>query len=496
MEAVSLDRELVFVEIAGMTLRKQLLIGSVTAAAVVGILGTLAIEGVRARDRRIALERASAAAIVDHMKDACDASPNWFLAGPREGRPTPEELAQPDADVYTKRPDTKPRPFEFFAFDETFRGMTTAAPRFPDNLRVALKSGSEVASESWKGPDGTGVQTARWTAWPKSECAILLFRAAPSPHQRLEQAGIFTGLFVLTLAVASVVGSPTERRATTVAHAMRESARNNYAAVLPAPGNDEITSINALFNDAAAQLRQRFNELREQQEALRRLSAETDTDVIAPLAAVPQRLGDILRSVSLTPAVREQTQAALRDAQTVALRGANLVVAARLRDRDAPAAAESVDLTALVTKVVSEHEMFAHAFGVNLSATVPSAAVMATGDPLLFEAALTNLVDNAIRYNKPGGAVLVDLDGEARGHFRLIVSDDGVGVNDAMLKYVNGVRRFRGDERRRHREDEVGLGLAIVHEVTGRAHIGLSFRRKDNGGLEVTLEFRTAPSAG
>src|SRR6185436_14658635 len=99
-----------------MTLRKQLLAGSAFAAAAVAIAGTLAIEALRARDRRIQLERASAAAVTEHSKEACDASPNWYLAGPREGRPSKEELAQPDADVYTKRPDTKPRFFEFFAF--------------------------------------------------------------------------------------------------------------------------------------------------------------------------------------------------------------------------------------------------------------------------------------------------------------------------------------------------------------------------------------------
>ncbi|TAK16985.1 MAG: hypothetical protein EPO35_04290 [Acidobacteria bacterium] len=472
-----------------MTLRRQLLIGSTIAAALVAVSGTLAIEALRARDRRIALERTAAAAITEHQKEACDASPNWFLAGPREGRPTKEELAQPDADVYTKRPDMKARPFEYFAFDEEFRGVTTAAPRFPDTLRAALKSGNEFASESWRGPDGTGVMTARWTNWRPSECAILLFRAAPPPHQTWERTGIFSGLFAAVFVVAFFVGLPTTTRATTVAHAMRNSARDEYAAVLPAPGSDEITSINALFNDAAAGIRQRSTEIREQQEAIRRLSTETTNDVVVPLTAVPERLGDVLRSVSLTPVVREQMQAALRDAQTVALHAGNLVTAARLRDRDAVASTDSVDLTALVTKVVSEYEMFAHAFGVKLSATVPDAAVMATGDALLFEAALANLVDNAIRYNRPGGSAIVDLDGDPRGKFRLIVSDDGVGVNDATLKYFNGIRRFRGDERRKHRQDEVGLGLAIVHEVTGRAKIGLSFRRKDNGGLEVTLKF-------
>lgn len=463
--------------------------GSAVAATVVAILGTIAIEMLRARDRRIQLERAAAAAVTDHQKDACDASPNWFLAGPREGRPTKEELAQPDADVYTKRPDTKPRFFEFFGFDEEFKGVSTAAPRFPEALRVALKSGNEFASQSWQGPEGLGVETARWTAWRPSECAILLFRAAPPPHQRLEWAGILLALFTATFVAVFLIGTPAERRTRSVAAAMRGSARGDYAVSVPMPGSDEVASISAIFSEAAAGIRHRSAEIREQQDALRRLSEETAHDIVTPLRAVPQRIADVLMSVSLTPAVREQMFAALRDAQTIALSGANLVMATRLRDRDAGIQAGSVDLTSTVTKVVSEYAMLAAAFGVRLSASVPDAAVMATGDPELFESALANLVDNAIRYNKPGGSVVVDLDGDPRGRFTLVVTDDGVGVNDAMLKYVNGVRRFRGDERRKHRQDEVGLGLAIVHEVTGRARIGLGFRRKDNGGLEVTLNF-------
>lgn len=463
--------------------------GSAVAAAVIAIAGTLAIELVRARDRRIALERASAAAVIEHQKDACDASPNWYLAGPREGRPSKEELAQPDADVYTKRPDTKPRPFEYFAFDEEFKGVSTAAPRFPDSLRLALKSGNEFASESWRGPEGLGVQTARWTAWRQSECAVLLFRSAPPPHQNLERAETFIALFAATFIVVFFAGAPTEKRTRSVALAMRGSARDTYSAVLPMTGSDEVASINALFADAADGIRSRSAEIREQQDALRRLSEETATDIVTPLHAVPERIADVLASVSLTPAVREQMFAALRDSQTIALRGENLIVAARLRDRSSGIQDGSVDLTSTVTKVVSRYAMLANAFSVRLSASVPDAAVMATGDPALFESVLANLVDNAIRYNRPGGAASVDLDGDPRGRFKLVVSDDGVGLNDAMLKYVNGVRRFRGDERRKHRTDEVGLGLAIVHEVTGRGKIALKFRRKDNGGTEVTLEF-------
>jgi signal transduction histidine kinase len=470
-----------------MTLRRSLLLGSVLAAAAVAAGGTALIEGLRARDRAIQLERASVAAIVDHTKDACEANPNWFLAGPREGRPTKEQLAQPDADVYTRRPDTTPRPFEYFAFDEDFRGVSTAAPRFPDAFRIALKSGNEFVTESWSGPDGTGVETARWTRWNASECAILLFRAAPPPHQVLVRIALFLALFAGVFVVSFGVSLPVERRIAVVAAAMRESAHSEYAGLVKADGTDEITAVAAIFNEAASGIRLRASEIKEQQEALRRITADAAEDLVKPLGTVPARIGDVLRSVSLTPAVREQMQAALRDAHSLEHRGANLVAALQLRDRDAGFQHVPVDLTALVERVVGREVMFANACGVPLSATVPDQPVKVDGDPGLFELTLVNLIDNAIRYNKPGGAVIVDLDSKPGGHFTLLVSDDGTGVNDATLKYLNAIRRFRGDERRNRRADEVGLGLAIVHEVTGRAKINLAFRRRDNGGLEVRL---------
>ncbi len=470
-----------------MTLRRSLILGSALTALAVAAVGTVLVEGLRARDRAVQLERASAAALVEHTREACEANPNWFLAGPREGRPTKEQLAQPDADVYTPRPDTTVRPFEYFAFDEDFRGVSTAAPRFPDAFRIALKSGNEFVTEPWKGPDGTGVETARWTRWSASECAILLFRAAPPPHQTLVRVAIFLALFAGVFLVAFGVSLPVEHRIGAVAAAMRQSARSQYTGLVKADGQDEITAVAAIFNEAAAGIRLRANELKEQRDTLRRLTADTEDDLVKPLGAVPARIGEVLRSVSVTPAVREQMQAALREAVTLEHRGANLVAATQLRDREAGFEEVPVNLTQLVERVVAREAMFAGACGVALSATVSDQAVTAVGDPRLFELMLVNLIDNGVRYNKPGGTVVVDLDTAAGGHFVLLVSDDGPGVNDATLKYFNSIRRFRGDERRHRRADEVGLGLAIVHEVTGRAKINLAFRRRDNGGVEVRL---------
>jgi signal transduction histidine kinase len=469
------------------TLRRKLLLSSLAAALVLSAAATAGVEWLRAADRRVALERASAAAVVQHQREVCEANPNWFLAGPREGRPTKEQMAAPDADVNLQRPDTKPRPFEYFAYDEEFRGVSTAAPRFPPELRLALKSGDAVASQNWSSPSGLGVETARLTRWTSSECAVLLFRAEPPPGQMRQRASMF-GIFALAVFVTMfAAGLPVERRIAAVTDAIRASSRSDYSVLAPVSGKDAVSAASILFNEAAAEIRQRNAEVKEQREALRRITADTAADLVEPLGAVPARIGDVLKSVSVTPAVREQMQAALRDSHTVAHRGANLVASTTLRDRDLVMKQEPVDLTALVARVVESEVMFAHSSGVPLTAAIPDRPVKITGDAALLELALVNVIDNAIRYNRPGGRVSVDLTSSGDGHFVLLVSDDGAGVTDAELKYFNGIRRFRGDERRRHRQDEVGLGLAIVHEVTGRHKMALAFRRRDNGGLEVKI---------
>src|SRR5207248_3023401 len=114
--------------------------------------------------------------LTDDTRERCESNPNWFLAGPRPGRPRPEVLAAPDADVTAPRPPTEMLPFEYFAYDDLFSPLSSAGPRFPPELRQALRSVSRQAMSDFPTPEGTGVQAAVMTGWDRSPCAILLFR--------------------------------------------------------------------------------------------------------------------------------------------------------------------------------------------------------------------------------------------------------------------------------------------------------------------------------
>jgi len=109
-------------------------------------------------------------------------------------------------------------------------------------------------------------------------------------------------------------------------------------------------------------------------------------------------------------------------------------------------------------------------------------------DHTLLEQAISNLVDNAVRYNTTGGhvAVVLDVAGDA---FTISVTDDGPGVSEEDLARLT-TRWFRGSDARTRRPDGTGLGLAIAREAALCLGLTLTFTRPVAGGLRAELRGR------
>jgi len=95
------------------------------------------------------------------------------------------------------------------------------------------------------------------------------------------------------------------------------------------------------------------------------------------------------------------------------------------------------------------------------------------GDAGRLRQVINNLLDNAIKYSRPGGTVSVTLTSDAAGNtVHLTVRDTGVGIAPADLPHIFE-RFFRGD-RSRHRNRNtrgLGLGLALCNSII-TAHQG------------------------
>ncbi|NJO38963.1 MAG: sensor histidine kinase [Rhizobiales bacterium] len=113
----------------------------------------------------------------------------------------------------------------------------------------------------------------------------------------------------------------------------------------------------------------------------------------------------------------------------------------------------------------------------------PAVQLFVTGDPLLVEAALRNMLDNAIKYSPMDAEVRVTL-GRAEGKARIAICDQGRGLGGASLADLQG--RFR---RGGNVADIVGsgLGLTIVAEVANAMGGGFDLQEHKEGGTCATL---------
>jgi signal transduction histidine kinase len=122
-----------------------------------------------------------------------------------------------------------------------------------------------------------------------------------------------------------------------------------------------------------------------------------------------------------------------------------------------------VDMTSLLNEVYGEAGAEAKTAGINFEWQPTDANLPVRGDAMHLKQAIINLVDNAIKYNRPGGAVR--LSARAEGQSVIVqVSDTGIGISLEDLPYVFD-RFFRVDKSRSREQGGSGLGLAIVKKI-------------------------------
>jgi signal transduction histidine kinase len=146
---------------------------------------------------------------------------------------------------------------------------------------------------------------------------------------------------------------------------------------------------------------------------------------------------------------------------------------------------DSVDLCLVARRAAAGGMAAARAASVRIEVDAESTATV-TGDESLLERLVANLVDNGVRYNAPGGWVVVRCGRGERGDAVVEVSNSGPAVPaDAVERLTQPFERL--DRARDSRGS--GLGLSIVRAVA-EAHGGkLGIAARPDGGLRVRVAF-------
>ena len=108
--------------------------------------------------------------------------------------------------------------------------------------------------------------------------------------------------------------------------------------------------------------------------------------------------------------------------------------------------------------------------------------------PKMMTTAITNLVSNAVKYNREGGSVWVTVREEG-GYAYISVKDNGMGIADEDKPRV--FERFFKADKAHTRNDELstGLGLAIVKHIIVNMHGGeITLDSEEGKGSEFTVK--------
>ena len=367
-------------------------------------------------------------------------------------------------------------------FDPVRRGP---GPEFPDELKDEVTRNGR-ASGTFSTREGRGLQLAVRTTDTSGPCGILLLRMRPRPGESRDQLIGLASILLVVVAAIWFAAGPTIARIRALSGQVRASAASYYQVPVPDEGSDEVAGLARAFNEAGVEVKTHLTNVEAREATLREFVANTAHDVATPLTVLQSHLVALEES-PLPTEQADKVRGAIREAHYMASLLRNLTTASRL-EGGVPLEPVHLDLNGIIDRVVARLRPLARAAGVEVNFAVPEGGTFVNADPTLVEQAVSNLVDNAVRYNQPGGHVAVVLDRtDNDGGFRLTVEDDGPGVRPAELPLL-ATRRFRGDDARSRRPDGQGIGLAIVAEAIERCGWKLAFRANDPKGLiaEVT----------
>jgi heavy metal sensor kinase len=323
--------------------------------------------------------------------------------------------------------------------------------------------------------------------------AVVLRVARLEDRLRTQLSEILTVLVLglpVVVVFAGVGGYILARRALTpidrlAAEARRITADRLHERLSVPNQRDEIGRLAAVINDTFARLEASFDQLR-------RFTADASHELRTPLAVI-RGIGEVGLGETRTPAeYKEAIGSMLEEVDRLTTLVDTLL---RLSHGDAGTvrlSREPVDLGQLTRDVVSSLTILAEERNQRIAFTETDHTV-ATVDRLVFREAITNLLDNAIKYSSEGSVIDIRLRTD-RDLAVLEFADRGPGIPSAHRARIFD-RFFRLDEARSRASGGTGLGLAIAKWAV-EVHDGhLSVDENPSGGsvFRITLPL-TAPA--
>ena len=252
-----------------------------------------------------------------------------------------------------------------------------------------------------------------------------------------------------------------------IAAANRISGGNLSERVPVADGGNELALLAGVLNSTFARLEAAFAQQRQ-------FTADAAHELRTPLTVVIMETQTALSRERGPTEYRETVEACLETAQQMRALMESLLTLARADDGDDGLPRCSVDLMETARTAAERMRPLATAREIQMHFDFAPAPTFCNPDRLT--QLTTNLLSNAIDYNRPNGEVRISTS-SIGGWAILSIADTGIGIAPADIPHIFD-RFYRVDKSRSRAQGHVGLGLAICRTIVEAEH----------GSIEVTSE--------
>ena len=254
---------------------------------------------------------------------------------------------------------------------------------------------------------------------------------------------------------------------------------------------DEFLPVFKDFNQMAERLQQSIEQI--EREDRKELIAGISHDLRTPLTSIKAYIEGLIEGIAQTPERQQKYMQTIREkANDIDRMVDKLFLFSKLDLGDSPFYPEPISVAEALNSLISENAEAYAKQGMTITLEEIPEACTVYADPVQFRNAITNLLENSLKYKDAPEVQVRIRCTETDSDATIIVSDNGPGVPEEALPKLFDVF-YRSDPARSNPQSGSGLGLAITAKILERFGGSIRAEQETPKGLRILL---TIPKKG